>query len=164
MQKVKIPKASDQPDDGKPGSTAPATKAPAGTKVKNVNLPRTIGKVFFVDNKGEHHWCSATSIQSRHRNLVATAGHCVYENGKDDVYEKWVFVPGYYQGKAPWGIYAAPTPSPPTTSTPTTTTTATSPSSPCTTASSCRREGRSARPTTTTGPATSGSRPREITA
>jgi V8-like Glu-specific endopeptidase len=106
VNKVVVAKASDQPDDGKPGSTAPATNAPAGTKVKNVNLPRTIGKVFFIDNKGEHHWCSATSIQSRHRNLVATAGHCVFENGKDDVYDKWVFVPGYYQGKAPWGIYA----------------------------------------------------------
>ncbi|MFI7449210.1 trypsin-like serine peptidase [Nonomuraea sp. NPDC049714] len=106
VNKVVVAKASDQPDDGKPGSTAPATNAPAGAKVKNVNLPRTIGKVFFLDNKGEYHWCSATSIQSRHRNLVATAGHCVFENGKDDVYDKWVFVPGYYQGKAPWGVYA----------------------------------------------------------
>ncbi|MGW0809588.1 hypothetical protein [Nonomuraea sp. NPDC002799] len=92
--------------DGKPGSTAPTgtTKQPA--KVANVNLPKTIGKVFFLDGKGDYRWCSATSIQSRNRNLVATAGHCVYENGKDDVFDKWVFVPGYYQGKAPWGVYA----------------------------------------------------------
>nr|WP_231618974.1 hypothetical protein [Nonomuraea sp. SBT364] len=84
--------------------TAPATKAPT-LKVKNVNLPRTIGKVFFLDHKGEYRWCSATSIQSRHRNLVATAGHCVFENGKDDVFDKWVFVPAYVQGRAPYGIY-----------------------------------------------------------
>ncbi|MFB4285134.1 serine protease [Nonomuraea sp. MTCD27] len=91
--------------DGKPGMTGPTTAAkPAASK--NVNLPKTIGKVFFLDKGGNYRWCSATSIQSRHRNLVATAGHCVYENSKDDVYDKWVFVPGYYQGKAPWGVYA----------------------------------------------------------
>ncbi|MEV3979803.1 hypothetical protein [Nonomuraea sp. NPDC049758] len=89
--------------DGKPGLTAP-TGTPKPSASKNVNLPKTIGKVFFVDSAGKYRWCSATSIQSRHRNLVATAGHCVYETGKD-VYSKWVFVPGYYQGKSPWGVY-----------------------------------------------------------
>ncbi|MEU4723522.1 hypothetical protein AB0G06_28225 [Nonomuraea dietziae] len=97
--------SADQPDDGKPGIVAPTGAARTGGKVKNVNLPRTIGKVFFVDRKGEYHWCSATSIQSRHRNLVATAGHCVYEHGRD-VFAKWVFVPGYYQGKAPFGVFS----------------------------------------------------------
>ncbi|MEV4162298.1 hypothetical protein [Nonomuraea dietziae] len=97
--------SADQPDDGKPGIVAPTGAAKTGGKVKNVNLPRTIGKVFFVDRKGEYRWCSATSIQSRHRNLVATAGHCVYEHGRD-VFAKWVFVPGYYQGKAPFGVFS----------------------------------------------------------
>ncbi|MEV5897284.1 hypothetical protein [Nonomuraea fuscirosea] len=89
--------------DGKPGMTGPTTTAKAGAS-KNVNLPKTIGKVFFLDSKGQYRWCSATSIQSRNRNLVATAGHCVYEHG-DDVYQKWIFIPGYYQGRAPWGVY-----------------------------------------------------------
>ncbi|NUS02832.1 MAG: hypothetical protein HOV97_09710 [Nonomuraea sp.] len=93
----------DAAPDGKPGLTAP-TGTPKPSASKNVNLPKTIGKVFFVDHDGHYRWCSATSIQSRHRNLVATAGHCVYETG-EDVYAKWVFVPGYYQGKAPWGVY-----------------------------------------------------------
>ncbi|MFK4036573.1 hypothetical protein ACI2LC_12335 [Nonomuraea wenchangensis] len=95
---------SKTPDDGKPGLTAPTGSVATATKVKNVNLPKTIGKVFFIDRSGKYRWCSATSIQSRHRNLVVTAGHCVYERGKD-VFRKWVFIPGYYQGKAPWGIY-----------------------------------------------------------
>jgi hypothetical protein len=93
--------------NGKPGSTQPigyeGTKA---AKVKNINLPKTIGKVFFVNKKGELKWCSATSIQSKYRNLVATAGHCVYDvEGNGDVLDKWIFIPGYYQGKAPWGVY-----------------------------------------------------------
>ncbi|MGW4963722.1 trypsin-like serine peptidase [Nonomuraea sp. NPDC004186] len=91
--------------DGKPGMTGPTT-APKATLSKNINLPKTIGKVFFLDKSGQYRWCSATSIQSRNRNLVATAGHCVFANGKDDVYDKWIFVPGYYQGKAPFGVYA----------------------------------------------------------
>ncbi|NUW35105.1 hypothetical protein HTZ77_27280 [Nonomuraea sp. SMC257] len=91
--------------DGKPGMTAPTGTTGAAPRSKNVNLPKTIGKVFFLDRGGDYRWCSATSIQARNRNLVATAGHCVYEQGKD-VFAKWVFIPGYYQGKAPYGVYA----------------------------------------------------------
>ncbi|MGW0809586.1 trypsin-like serine peptidase [Nonomuraea sp. NPDC002799] len=97
--------------DTKPGATAPiGEEKKTATKAQNVNLPKTIGKVFFVNSKGEKKWCSATSIQSQYRNLVATAGHCVYDTaGNTDVLSKWVFVPGYYQGKAPWGIYVGKT-------------------------------------------------------
>ncbi|MEW9555719.1 hypothetical protein [Nonomuraea sp. NPDC050783] len=93
--------------DTKPGSTAPIGEEKKATvKVQNVNLPKTIGKVFFEGRDGKLYWCSATSIQSQYHNLVATAGHCVYQTGANgDVLDKWVFVPGYYQGKAPWGIY-----------------------------------------------------------
>ncbi|WP_084959349.1 trypsin-like serine peptidase [Thermoactinospora rubra] len=91
--------------DSKPGLIG-APKANKSVKVHNVNLPKTIGKVFFVNAKGEKKWCSATSIQSKYGNLVATAGHCVYDPAHNtDVMSKWVFVPGYYQGKTPWGIY-----------------------------------------------------------
>ncbi|MBB5821307.1 hypothetical protein F4562_004369 [Streptosporangium becharense] len=97
--------------DGKPGVVAPiGEEKKSAAKVKNINLPKTIGKVFFVDSKGDLKWCSATSIQSKYRNLVATAGHCVYDDKANaSVMDKWVFVPGYYQGKAPWGIYVGKT-------------------------------------------------------
>ncbi|UBU12110.1 trypsin-like serine peptidase [Nonomuraea gerenzanensis] len=93
--------------DTKPGSTAPIGEEKKTTvKVQNVNLPKTIGKVFFEGRDGKLYWCSGTSIQSQYRNLVATAGHCVYDiAGNDEVVSRWVFVPGYYQGKAPWGVY-----------------------------------------------------------
>ncbi|MFG1710651.1 trypsin-like serine peptidase [Nonomuraea sp. M3C6] len=93
--------------DTKPGSTQPIGEEKKTTsKTQNVNMPKTIGKVFFVNSKGEKKWCSATSIQSQYRNLVATAGHCVYDTATDSaLLGKWVFVPGYYQGKAPWGVY-----------------------------------------------------------
>ncbi|MEO3870339.1 hypothetical protein ABGB18_16120 [Nonomuraea sp. B12E4] len=93
--------------DGAPGTTAPiGDSRPPATATQNVNLPKTVGKVFFVDGSGKFRWCSGTSIQSNYRNLVSTAGHCVYDTSNDrSVMDKWVFVPGYYQGRAPWGIY-----------------------------------------------------------
>ena len=66
--------------------------------------------MFFVGADGKPHWCSATAIQSQHKNLVATAGHCVYDTKKDKAaLDKWVFIPGYYEGKTPWGIYVGKT-------------------------------------------------------
>jgi len=93
--------------DGKPGTVAPiGEKKKTTAKIKNINLPRTIGKVFFVDSEGGLKWCSATSIQSKYRNLVATAGHCVYDDKKNaSVMDNWIFVPAYYQGKAPYGVF-----------------------------------------------------------
>ncbi|WP_373293995.1 trypsin-like serine peptidase, partial [Planomonospora parontospora] len=97
--------------DGKPGSVVPiGEEKKSASVVKNINLPKTIGKVFFLDEDDKPRWCSATSIQAKYRNLVATAGHCVYDDGKDSsVADRWVFVPGYYQGKTPWGIYVGKT-------------------------------------------------------
>ena len=99
--------------DGKPGSVVPiGGEKAASAKVKNINLPRTIGKVFWVDASGQPKWASATSIQSKYRNLVATAAHNVYDTagtGDPKVLDKWVFVPAYYQGKAPYGIYVGKT-------------------------------------------------------
>ena len=93
--------------DSKPGITNPTGFGKVTvSKVKNINLPKTIGKVFFVDSHGNYKWASATAIASKYGNLVATAGHVVYDTASNgDTLDKWVFVPGYYQGKAPWGIY-----------------------------------------------------------
>jgi len=96
-------KGGPQPDS-KPGMTNPTGFGKVKTtKVKNVNLPKTVGKVFWVDSKGNKWWASGSAIHSKYGNLVVTAAHNVFD-GKN-VFDKWVFVPGYYKGKAPWGIY-----------------------------------------------------------
>src|SRR5690606_5788149 len=96
-------KGGPQPDS-KPGMTNPTGFGKVKTtKVKNVNLPKTVGKVFWVDYKGNKGWASGSAIHSKYGNLVVTAAHNVFD-GKN-VFDKWVFVPGYYKGKAPWGIY-----------------------------------------------------------
>src|SRR5690606_27098679 len=45
--------------DSRPGMTNPTGFGKVKTtKVKNVNLPKTIGKVFWVDSKGNKWWAS----------------------------------------------------------------------------------------------------------
>ncbi|MEW9532035.1 serine protease [Microbispora sp. NPDC049125] len=97
--------------DSKPGVVpAIGDEKKSSSTSKNVNLPKTTGKVFFRGSDGKPHWCSATSVQSTYHNLVATAGHCVYDTVTNKAtLDYWVFVPGYYQGKTPWGIYVGKT-------------------------------------------------------
>ncbi|MFF4622877.1 trypsin-like serine peptidase [Nonomuraea jabiensis] len=94
----------DVPADSKPGSVAPIPPATSGEA--NAQPPTTSGKVFFVGADGLPHWCTGTAVQSQYRNLVATAAHCVYDTQRSDAtLGKWVFVPGYSDGTAPWGLY-----------------------------------------------------------
>ncbi|MFD1536061.1 trypsin-like serine peptidase [Nonomuraea guangzhouensis] len=107
LEVEKISRGGGYSADTKPGSSVPiGEEKKVAVKSQNVNLPRTIGKVFFEGRDGKLYYCSGTSVQSQYRNLVATAGHCVYDiAGNDEVVSRWVFVPGYYQGKTPYGLY-----------------------------------------------------------
>ena len=107
LEVEKISRGGGYSADTKPGSSVPiGEEKKVAVKSQNVNLPKTIGKVFFEGRDGKLYWCSGTSVQSQYRNLVATAGHCVYDiAGNDEVVSRWVFVPGYYQGKTPYGVY-----------------------------------------------------------
>jgi hypothetical protein len=90
--------------DGKPGTVVPLP--PETSHEGSTGTPSTWGKVFFVGADGRPHWCGGTSVQSNYRNLVATAGHCGYDTQRADAtLDKWVFVPGYADGTAPWGLY-----------------------------------------------------------
>ncbi|TQS17702.1 serine protease [Microbispora hainanensis] len=105
------PASADQSRAGKSGS--------GGTISKRVNLPRTVGRVFFTLpgrnplDPASWKYCSGTSVQGAYRNVVATAGHCVFDPVSERFYDNWVFVPSYWdgdqawEGKAPYGIYPA---------------------------------------------------------
>ncbi|WP_328748499.1 trypsin-like peptidase domain-containing protein [Streptomyces sp. NBC_00285] len=47
---------------------------------------------------GSHHYCTASVVHSPHRDLLITAAHCLGGNRVDIV-----FVPGYRDGRAPYG-------------------------------------------------------------
>lgn len=107
--------------DGPAGSVPPTGGVKKSTSTgKQVNLPNTVGRVFFtlpganpLDPKSWK-YCSGTSVHGKYRNVVATAGHCVYDPKTNKFYENWVFIPSYWDGgdkfwtgKAPYGIYPA---------------------------------------------------------
>ncbi|MEV4075367.1 hypothetical protein [Nonomuraea fuscirosea] len=90
--------------DGKPGSFAPV--AAGGPAAPDGTAPTPSGKVYFIGSDNEPHWCTGTAVQGQYRNLVATAGHCVFDvEAPMGALGKWVFVPGHAAGTAPFGLY-----------------------------------------------------------
>ncbi|NKQ56591.1 peptidase [Amycolatopsis sp. K13G38] len=67
-------------------------------------VTRTAGRVFFLFN-GAKASCSGDAVTSGNKSVVITAGHCVKYQGT--WHTNWVFVPGYDNGNAPYGEWAA---------------------------------------------------------
>ena len=63
-----------------------------------------VGKLFGTDANGDFQ-CSGSVINSANRSVVWTAGHCVTYHGAD--IQQAIFVPGYKDGTAPFGIWTA---------------------------------------------------------
>lgn len=83
-------------DDG-PGPFAVTAVAPA--TAQNAR----IGAVFGADKRAKlagGHFCTASVVHSPHRNLIVTAAHCLDGDSGD-----LVFVPGYRDGRAPYGVW-----------------------------------------------------------
>ncbi|MFI6250117.1 trypsin-like serine peptidase [Streptomyces sp. NPDC051016] len=62
-----------------------------------------VGALFSADKAGNlsgNHFCTASVVHSRQRDLLVTAAHCV---DSDD--GSLVFVPGYRDGQAPYGVW-----------------------------------------------------------
>ena len=78
----------------------------------------TTGKVFFTTGTGtskQEEWvCSGSAVNSNGKDMVFTAGHCVYGSLGGEVpgegwHGKWAFVPDYSNGSAPYGVWTART-------------------------------------------------------
>jgi V8-like Glu-specific endopeptidase len=67
---------------------------------------RTTGKVFFSLGTDDY-VCSGSAVASPDRSTVLTAGHCVDDPESGTTATNWVFVPGYRDGRAPYGFFAA---------------------------------------------------------
>ncbi|MFC4004662.1 trypsin-like serine peptidase [Prauserella oleivorans] len=64
----------------------------------------TAGRVFFTF-AGSPASCSGNAVTSENRSVVITAGHCVKYEGS--WHTDWIFVPGYHDGRAPYGEWPA---------------------------------------------------------
>ena len=67
----------------------------------------TEGKVFFSGSDGFDYMCSGTAVVSENESMVWTAGHCVHGGKGQTYHHNWVFIPGYDDGEAPFGIWTA---------------------------------------------------------
>lgn len=85
-----------------PGQAAAPQATPKATQETTVSH---IGKVFFTLG-GTDYVCSGNAIASSNRSTVATAGHCVNE-GPGAFASRWIFVPAYENGTAPYGQWTA---------------------------------------------------------
>jgi hypothetical protein len=98
------------------GEAAPAPRAKRSGLHQRVRKTgsypnRTDGKVFFTlgpPNAGDYE-CSGTAVRSPSHSLVWTAGHCVYDPGVlgSGYATNWEFVPGYNDGRKPYGEWPA---------------------------------------------------------
>ncbi|MFE5032120.1 trypsin-like peptidase domain-containing protein [Streptomyces sp. NPDC056683] len=78
------------------GVTAVVGASPASARV---------GALFGADKAGNlsgNHFCTASVVHSRRRDLIVTAAHCVDGVGEST---GLVFVPGYRDGQAPYGVW-----------------------------------------------------------
>ncbi|MEU0966287.1 trypsin-like peptidase domain-containing protein [Streptomyces sp. NPDC005917] len=64
-----------------------------------------VGALFSADEAGSlsgNHFCTASVVHSPQRDLIVSAAHCV---DGDDGATGLVFVPGYRNGRAPYGVW-----------------------------------------------------------
>lgn len=91
-----VTSASEAAADGGPGPLGVTAVAAATSQSARV------GALFTADDVGRlqgEHFCTASVVHSPHHDLVATAAHCLTGVGE------LVFVPGYRDGEAPYGIW-----------------------------------------------------------
>ncbi|CAF2079863.1 unnamed protein product [Rotaria magnacalcarata] len=67
--------------------------------------PKIAGKVYFTVS-GQNYICSGSVVNSESRDVVLTAGHCVFDYERQVWASLWVFVPEYAIGSRPLGTFA----------------------------------------------------------
>ncbi|MEU4209754.1 trypsin-like peptidase domain-containing protein [Streptomyces sp. NPDC026206] len=96
------------PPDGRPhagtrrgGRTGPLTPSEPLTATEAATSA-AVGPLFYTAQGEPVHGCTASVVHSPRRDLIVTAAHCVYMDGfRTDL----AFVPGYKDGKAPYGVW-----------------------------------------------------------
>ena len=86
----------------------PVTYGGGGVGPQSTESPvSNIGKVFFTMD-GLNYVCSGNSAGAANGSVVSTAAHCVHGGGEGETFAtRWIFVPAYENGAAPYGQWAA---------------------------------------------------------
>ena len=84
---------------------APAPVRNAAAWTGGGGVSRAVGRVFYTV-RGRDYSCTGVAVPSANRSTVITAGHCV-NAGPGPYARNWVFVPGYANGRRPYGTWTA---------------------------------------------------------
>jgi V8-like Glu-specific endopeptidase len=82
-----------------------AASGMGGRWTRGSAVARSTGRVFFTLG-GTDYSCSGSAVASANASVVVTAAHCV-SDGAGRWATHWIFVPGYYDGRRPYGSYPA---------------------------------------------------------
>ncbi|SEF01940.1 hypothetical protein SAMN05428954_5294 [Streptomyces sp. 2112.3] len=100
-----LPRLPQAPKTPSAGPLLPGTLPQAGGPWTGGGaVTKTTGRVFFT-YQGRTAACSGDAVTSGNKSTVLTAGHCVKLGGV--WHTDWIFVPGYHDGEAPYGKWAA---------------------------------------------------------
>lgn len=92
----------------KPGTASTpvaATQPQDGLQAQATPVPTTVGKLFFVNAAGRDSVCTAATINSGDKDLIETAGHCVY-TAQVGWHSNILFAPAYFNGVSHLGTYS----------------------------------------------------------
>jgi len=90
-------------------TTSATAEVDAGTAWSRGGLvARVTGRVFFTLG-GVDYTCSGSAVDSPDASTVLTAAHCLEDVGGATTRwaTRWAFVPGYDDGRAPYGVFVA---------------------------------------------------------
>lgn len=73
---------------------------------RRAGYPNTVGKVYFVDG-GSYYTCSASVVTASNKDLIFTAGHCVYSSTNSAFVSYFIFIPQYDNNTRPYGTWVA---------------------------------------------------------
>jgi V8-like Glu-specific endopeptidase len=91
---------------------APASPAPPPMAVSDplqssefAGLPQ-VGAIFgYSGGSTTTHFCTASVVDSSGGDVIVTAAHCVYDSDSGAYVDDIAFVPGYHDGRQPYGVW-----------------------------------------------------------
>lgn len=84
----------------------PGTAPSSSITPRTAGFPITVGKVFFVDG-GYSYSCSASVVTSDSKDMIFTAGHCIYSITTRAFVTNFAFIPQYENNTRPYGTWVA---------------------------------------------------------
>ncbi len=69
-------------------------------------FPQRVHGKIFLGLGADTYFCSGTVVESARKNVVVTAGHCLFNQPTTTWFEQIAFVPGYENKTEPYGIFA----------------------------------------------------------